>query len=315
MARFVAARLLAGVATMGAVSVLLFFGIDLLPGDPASAALGSSATPAQLAQYRAEFGLDRPLVVRYGDWLGGVLHGDLGRSFPSGTAVTELVGPLVGYTSLLAFLTLLVLVPVGVGLGIASGTREGRPADRAVSLLTLILAATPEFVIAAALIVVLAVWIPVFPQVSLIDQGRPVLGQLDVFAIPVLTLVAAGAAQTCRMVRACVIDVLEQPYIAMARLKGVPERQVVWRHVLPNALGPTLQVIAINLGWLFGGVVVVEAVVEFPGVGRALTQAVIGRDVAVVQSLALMITAVFVVGSVLADIAATALNPRLRGTL
>ncbi len=312
MARFVVVRLLAGAATMWAVSVLLFFGINLLPGDPAAAALGSSATPAQLAQYRIEFGLNRPITVRYADWLGGVLHGDLGRSFPSGTPVTELVGPRIGYTALLALLTLLVLVPLGVSLGVLSGTREGGRTDRVTSMVTLILAATPEFVIAAALMLLLAVWIPIFPRVSLIDTGSPVGGQLRVFVLPALTLVAAGAAQTCRMIRACVIDVLEQPYIAMARLKGVPERQVIWRHALPNALGPTLQVLAINLGWLFGGVVVVEAVFEFPGVGRALTQAVAERDVAVVQSLALIVTGVFVVGSVVADIAASVLNPRLR---
>jgi peptide/nickel transport system permease protein len=136
-----------------------------------------------------------------------------------------------------------------------------------------------------------------------------------VFVLPALTLVAAGAAQMCRMVRACVIDVMERPYVAMARLKGVSENRVIWRHALPNALGPTLQIIALNLGWLFGGVVVVEAVFEFPGVGRALTQAVSTRDVAVVQSLALLITAVFLGGSVIADIAASILNPRLRRKL
>ena len=313
--RFIAMRVLAGVATMWAVTALLFFSINMLPGDPAAAALGSSVTKEQLAQYRIQFGLNRPILHRYLEWLAGVLHGDLGRSFPSGTPVTELLGGRFGYTALLAVLTLAVLVPVGVGLGIASGTREGGRIDRIVSSVTLILAATPEFVIAAGLMLLLAVWIPVFPRVSLIDGSSPIGGQLRVFVLPALTLVAAGAAQTCRMVRACVIDVLEQPYIAMARLKGVPERQVIWRHALPNALGPTLQVIAINLGWLFGGVVVVEAVFEFPGIGRALTQAVSERDVNVVQSLALLITAVFVIGSVAADIAASVLNPRLRRSM
>jgi peptide/nickel transport system permease protein len=313
--RFVALRLLTGVATLWAVTAVLFFGISLLPGDPAMAALGSGATKEQLAQYRVEFGLDQPIVHRYLEWLGGLLHGDLGRAFPSGTPVTELIGPRFGYTALLAALTLAVLIPIGVGAGIATGTREGSLLDRVISSITLVLAATPEFVVAAGLILMFAVWIPVFPRISLIDSSSPVEHQLRVFVLPAITLVAAGAAQTCRMVRACVIDVLEQPYIAMARLKGVPERQVIRRHALPNALGPTLQVIAINLGWLFGGVVVVEAVFEFPGVGRALTEAVTTRDINVVQSLALMITAIFILGSVLADVVAAALNPRLRRSM
>lgn len=315
LARFVIVRVGLGVLTLWAVSFLIFFGIEALPGDAATAALGSSATPERVAQYRADFGLDQPALQRYVEWLGGFLHGDLGRSFPSGTAVAELVGPRVGYTALLAVMTLVLLVPVGVALGVIAGTREGSRTDQVTSSFTLILAAIPEFVIAAIFLLLFAVWIPFFPSVSLIDTQRPVSGQLLVFILPALTLLAAGAAQTCRMVRACIIDVLDQPYIAMARLKGVSERRVIWQHALPNALGPTLQIIALNLGWLFGGVVVVEAVFEFPGIGRALTQAVSTRDVAVVQSLALLITAVFLAGSVLADIAASALNPKLRRKL
>jgi peptide/nickel transport system permease protein len=312
---FVLGRVGLGVLTLWLVSILIFFGIEFLPGDAATAALGSTATPEKLQQFRADFGLDRPAIQRYAEWFVGFLQGDLGRSLPSGTPVAELIGGRVGYTILLASLTLLVLVPAGVALGVLTGTREGSNTDRLASSITLILAAIPEFVIAALLLLLLAVWLPLFPSVSIIDTRSPIGGQLKVFVLPALTLVAAGAAQMCRMVRACVIDVMERPYVAMARLKGVSENRVIWRHALPNALGPTLQIIALNLGWLFGGVVVVEAVFEFPGVGRALTQAVSTRDVAVVQSLALLITAVFLGGSVIADIAASILNPRLRRKL
>ena len=315
LARFVIVRLFVGLLTLWAVSLLIFFGIEALPGDAATASLGSSATPELLEQYRADFGLDRPLVERYGEWLGGIVQGDLGRSFPSGAPVSDLIGDRVGYTATLAGITLLVLVPIGIILGVWSGTREASITDRTVSALTLVLAAVPEFVLAAIILLVLAVWWPVFPSVSLIDTFRPLGEQLDVMALPALTLVAAGAAQTSRMVRACMIDVLRQPYVAMARLKGVPERRVLWQHALPNALGPTLQIIALNVGWLFGGVVVVEAVFEFPGVGRALTQAVTTQDVATVQSLALLVTAVFLAASILADIAAAFLNPKIRRQL
>jgi peptide/nickel transport system permease protein len=312
---FVLTRLGVGVLTLWVVSLLIFFGIEALPGDAATASLGSSATPELLDQYRADFGLDRPAIERYGDWLGGLLHGDLGRSFPSGTPVSDLIAGRIGYTATLAGITLLVLVPVGIVLGVWSGTREASATDRTVSAVTLVLAAIPEFVLAAIVLLVLAVWWPVFPSVSIIDTLRPLGQQLSVMVLPALTLVCAGAAQTSRMVRACMIDVLRQPYIAMARLKGVSERRVLWQHALPNALGPTLQIVALNVGWLFGGVVVVEAVFEFPGVGRALTQAVTTQDVATVQSLALLITAVFLVASIVADIAAAFLNPKIRRKL
>lgn len=315
MLRFVLTRLGVGLLTLWVVSILIFFGIEALPGDAATAALGSSATPELVAQYRTDFGLDRPVTTRYLEWLQGFTTGDLGRSLPSGQPVWDLISSRVGYTSTLALLTLVVLVPVGIVLGMYAGTREASASDRAVSAFTLVLAAVPEFVLAAIFLLLFAVWIEAFPSVSLIDNSRPLADQWRVLVLPALTLVAAGAAQTCRMVRACIIDVLRQPYIAMARLKGVSERRVLWQHGLPNAIGPTLQIIALNVGWLFGGVVVVEAVFEFPGVGRSLTQAVMTQDVATVQSLALLVTAVFLAASILADVAASFLNPKVRRKL
>lgn len=313
--KFVVRRVLVGVATLLAVSVFIFFAIELLPGDAASAALGSNATPELLAKFRADFGLDRPPIVRYFEWIGNFLHGDLGHTMPSGTPVIELLGPKILNTSMLALITILILVPLGVGLGTIAGAKEASRTDRTISVVTLVLNAVPEFVLGAAFLILFAVWIPLFPSVSILDPELSPWAQLSLFVLPTLTLLAAGVAQTTRMVRASMTTVMRSPYIDMARLKGIPEWQVLVKHALPNSIGPALQIVAINLGWLFGGVVVVEAVFEFPGIGSALTQAVNLRDIATVQSLALLITAVFLAGSMIADVMAALVNPRLRRTL
>jgi peptide/nickel transport system permease protein len=313
--RFVIRRVLVGVATLLAVSVFIFFAIELLPGDAASAALGSNATPELLAKFRADFGLDRPAIVRYFEWIWNFLHGDLGHTMPSGTPVIELLGSKILNTTMLALITILILVPMGVGLGTLAGAKEASRTDRAVSVITLVLNAVPEFVLGAAFLILFAVWIPMFPSVSILDPSLNPWEQLSLFVLPTLTLLAAGVAQTTRMVRASMTMVMRSPYIDMARLKGIPEWEVLVKHALPNSIGPALQIVAINLGWLFGGVVVVEAVFEFPGIGSALTQSVNLRDIATVQSLALLITAVFLVGSLIADVTAALVNPRLRRTL
>ncbi|MFT4214341.1 MAG: ABC transporter permease [Microbacterium sp.] len=315
MLKFVLKRTLAGIGALVAVSLFIFFAIDALPGDAATAVLGSSATAESLAQLRAEFGLDRPAIVRYLDWMVAFLQGDLGRAMPSGTPIAEVLGPRILNTTLLAAFTLLFLVPIGLLLGTLAGARESSRLDRGVSVATLVFYSIPEFVIGAFFLLLFATWIPLFPAVSILDPWQSPLSQMQAFVLPMLTLLFAGVAQTARMVRASMTQVMHSPYIAMARLKGVPEWRVIVEHALPNSLGPALQIIAINLGWLFGGVVVVEAVFEFPGIGTALTEAVSTRDVATVQSLSLLITGVFLVGSVLADILAAIVNPRLRRTL
>lgn len=313
--KYVVKRILVGIGTLLAVSVFIFFAIDALPGDAASAVLGSNATPDKLASLRAEFGLDRPAIVRYLDWVVAFAGGDLGRAMPSGTPIIDLLGPRILNTSVLALLTIAILVPAGMFLGMLAGARESSRTDRGISVTTLVFNAIPEFVIGAIFLLLFAVWIPVLPSVSILDPYESPFGQLHLFILPMLTLLFAGVAQTTRMVRASMTQVMQTPYIAMARLKGVPEWRVIMEHALPNAIGPALQIVAINLGWLFGGVVVVEAVFEFPGIGTALTEAVNLRDVATVQSLALLITVVFLIGSVLADILAAFANPRLRRNL
>lgn len=312
MARHILIRIGVGLLTLWAVSLLVFLATQLLPGDAARAALGQQATPQLVAGLRREFGLDRPVLVRYGAWLGGFLRGDLGRSLPSGDPVARILGDHIRNTAALAALTVAVLVPLSLVLGIASAIRRDRPLDHGVAAVTLALISTPEFVVGSLLALLFAVRLGWLPPASLVDSSQPVLGQLSLFVLPTLTLLAASVAQTTRMVRASMIDVLRSDYVAMARLKGVPERRVLLAHALPNALGPTIQVIAFNVAWLAGGVIVVEAVFQFPGIGLALTSAVTARDQPTVEAIAMLVTGVYIGVNLLADILVTVMNPRLR---
>ena len=312
MPRRVLIRIGIGLLTLWAVSLVVFLGTQLLPGDAARAALGQQATPQLVAALRHQFGLDRPVLVRYGDWLWHAAHGDFGRSLPSGDAVTSVIGDHIRNTAALGALTILVLVPLSLVLGIASAVHRNQPLDHGVTGVTLTLISTPEFVIGSLLALLFAVRLGWLPPASLVDATQPLLGQLSLFILPVLTLLAASVAQTTRMVRASMIDVLQADYVVMARLKGVPEWRVLFRHALPNALGPTIQILAINVAWLAGGVIVVEAVFQFPGLGLALTNAVASRDQPTVEAIAMIITTVYVGVNLLADVGMIVLNPRLR---
>lgn len=312
MLKQVALRLAIGLATLWAASALVFLGVQALPGDAAQAALGREATPQLVQELRKQFGLDRPAIVRYGDFLWGFLRGDLGRSLPSGDPVTNVIGGKVENTAALSVATVLFLVPLSVGLGILSAVRRDRAVDHVVGGTTLALISTPEFVVGTLLAVLFAVWLRALPPVSLLDPGRSAFAQPRLLVLPVATLLAASVAQTIRMVRASMIYVLQSEYVQMARLKGVAERRVLLWHALPNALGPTIQVIAINVAWLMGGIVVVESVFQFPGLGSALTHAVAARDEPTVEAIALLITAVYVCVNLVADLAIILLNPRLR---
>ena len=312
MCRLVLIRIGVGLLTLWAVSLVVFLGTQLLPGDAARVALGHEAPAALVAAVRKSFGLDRPVLVRYGEWLAGFVHGDLGRSLPSGATVASIIGDHIRNTVALATVTSALLISISLVLGMASAVLRDRPFDHGVAGVTLALISTPEFVVGSLLAVVFAVWLHWLPPASLVDATQPVLAQTSLFVLPVLTLLAASVAQMTRMVRASMIDVLESDYVQMARLKGVPEHRVLLRHALPNALGPTIQVIAINVAGLAGGVIVVEAVFQFPGLGLALTSAVASRDQPQVEAIVMLITVVYVGVNLLADIGVTLLNPRLR---
>jgi peptide/nickel transport system permease protein len=306
------ARAFVGLAILFAASAVVFFATEVLPGDPARSVLGREASPEALAALRKEFGFDRPVLERYGEWLGGIAHGDLGKSFPSGEPVSEVVSGKIRTTAALALLTLAVLIPVALVLGVVSAIRPGRLLDHGIAATTLALIATPEFVVGSLLILIFALGLGVLPPISLVDPSRGIFRHPVVFVLPVLTLLANSIAQMIRMIRATMIDVLESPYIEVARLKGVPEWRVLFVHALPNALAPALQLIALSIAWLAGGVIIVESLFDMKGVGLELKEAVTRRDLATVQALTLMITFVYVAMNFLADAAVILLNPRLR---
>ena len=313
MAKLILRRLILSVFILLAVSVLVFGATLLLPGDPARAILGQQATPERIAALNAQLNLDEPPVVRYFLWLGGLFVGDFGMSTAFGGPVSELLGDRVTASLVLMVLAAGVSIPVGLFFGIWSALHRGGRRDRAVTWVSLTLAALPEFVIGIALVTIFATSVfQVLPAVTMAPPGTPVWAIPSQLILPTITLALVVAPYIARMMRATMIDVLDSGYVEMARLKGVPERQVILRHAVPHAIGPVAQVIAIQLAWLAGGVVVVEFLFRYPGIGQALIDAVNFRDVQVVQAVSMIVAIVYVVVNLLADIVGILANPKLR---
>jgi len=259
-------------------------------------------------------GLNKPIAQQYVDWLGGILTGNLGKSLVQGqTAVTELLSRRAANSAILVLVSALLSIPLSLLLGSLTALRRDTKLDVSVSIGSLSLAALPEFVIGIGLILFFGTavftWLP---AVSRVDPMVPISDQLELFILPALTLTLAVAPYITRILRASMIEVLESEYVTMARLKGLPERLVLYRHALPNAVGPALQVTALNLAWLAGGVVVVEYLFGFPGIGQALVDAVTNRDMPVVQAICLMIATVYVLANLTADVLTILVSPRLR---
>jgi peptide/nickel transport system permease protein len=312
MTRLLAERAGLGLLTLLAVSALLFFGTNLLPGDVASALLGQDATPEALHNIRAALGLEQPAWLRYLHWLGGAIHGDFGTSLTSARPVGAQVLPRLGNTLLLASLAALVSVPVAVGLGLLSAMREGGVIDRLVSLLSLVTISVPEFFVGYVLTLLFAVQLGWLPSLAVMHGGMPLAERLAAIALPVATLVIVVLAHMLRMTRSALLAVMSAPYIEMAFLKGLPRGTVVLRHALPNAAAPIIAVVALNLGYLVVGVVVVEAVFVYPGAGQLMVDAVSKRDLPVVQACGLVFAATYVGLNTIADMLAIIVNPRLR---
>lgn len=312
MTRLLAERAGLGLLTLLAVSALLFFGTNLLPGDVASALLGQDATPEALHNIRAALGLEQPAWLRYLHWLGGALHGDFGTSLTSARPVGAQVLPRLGNTLLLASLAALVSVPLAVGLGLLSAMREGGMIDRLVSLLSLVTISVPEFFVGYVLTLLFAVQLGWLPSLAVMHGGMPLAERLAAIALPVATLVIVVLAHMLRMTRSALLAVMSAPYIEMAFLKGLPRGTVVLRHALPNAAAPIIAVVALNLGYLVVGVVVVEAVFVYPGAGQLMVDAVSKRDLPVVQACGLVFAATYVGLNTIADMLAIIVNPRLR---
>ena len=307
-------RLGLGILTLFLVSVVVFGATQALPGDPARAILGKQAADkAMYEALRLQLHLNRPRYEQYGIWLKGIVTGHLGTSTASGEPVTTLIRERVANSALLVLLAALISIPVSLLIGALAALWRDSVFDITTSVGSLALAALPEFVIAMLLIFVFATSIMHFmPAVSRIDPSISVWSQLNLLILPVLTLVLAVAPYISRILRASMIEVLESDYVQMARLKGMPERTVMSRHALPNAVIPAIQVSALQLAWLAGGVVVVEYVFNYPGIGSAFIDAVKNRDLPVVQAIALLIAGVYVVANLTADILTILVSPRLR---
>lgn len=313
MGRLILRRLLVSLAVLWVVTLLVFVATLLLPGDPARAILGQQATPDRIAALQHQLHLDAPVWQRYLDWLGGAFTGDLGTSTATQGSVNSLLGGRILASLVLLVAAAVISTPLGLVLGTWSAIRRGRAADHTISGISLVVAALPEFVIGVALIIALSTTVfRIFPSVTLAPPGEPVWNQPSQLVLPVLTLVLVVTPYITRMMRATMTEVLDSGYVEMARLKGIPERTVITRHALPHAVGPVAQVVALQLAWLAGGVVVVEFLFRYPGIGQALIDAVTKRDVQVVQAITLLIAAVYIVVNLLADVVGILADPKLR---
>ena len=312
-------RLALGVLTLFFVSVIIFSAIEFLPGDFTQAVLGQSATEETVAAFRAEIGLDKPAYIRYFDWVGALAQGDLGTSF-SGRAssgvdrsrpVVDLVGPRLANTVFLASMTAIIAVPLALTLGITAALYRGSIYDRVVNAMTLTAISMPEFLVAYILILLLASLNPIFPSLANITDDTPFWERVYKCALPSMTLTLVIVAHMMRMTRAAIISLLASPYIEMARLKGLTPTRVILKHALPNAWAPIANVIAFNLAYLVVGVVVVEVVFVYPGVGQLMVDAVTTRDIPVVQACALIFAATYILLNLTADVISIVTNPRL----
>ena len=305
-------RLGVGLLTLWLITVLVFAGTQLLPGDVAQAVLGQSATPESLAALRAEMGLERPAVVRYGAWMAGLLTGDLGTSIANGARISGLIAERFVNTLMLAGITALLVVPAAIMLGLLAAMHPEGILDRLLSVTTMLLVSVPEFLLGTLLVLVFAVKLRWFPAISYVTEFRSVGQVFHALALPVLTLSLVLLAQMARMTRSTVLNILSSSYIEMAVLKGVRRHRIVARHALVNAVSPLANVVALNLAWLVSGVVVVETIFAYPGLAKLIVDGVASRDFPVIQGCALVFCTAYILFILLADIAAIVSNPRLR---
>ena len=305
------------------MSIVIFIAVNALPGDFAQAILGQGATPEAIESIRRDLGLDQPIFTRYFTWLGGMVAGDLGISFAQLNfqsnlggdqlkTVAEQIAPRFANTMFLATVTASIAVPVSLILGILAALYRNSVFDRATNIFTLSSISSPEFFLAYILILFLAVLNPILPSLSNIFEGMSFSARLEKTLLPALTLTLVVMAHMMRMTRAAIINLLASPYIEMARLKGLNPMRVIVVHALPNALAPIINVIALNLAYLITGVVVVEVVFVYPGIGQLFVDSVKIRDIPVVQACCLIFAAAFILLNLTADILSIISNPRLR---
>ena len=310
---FILGRLALAGAVLWLVSLLVFVGCEVLPGDVAQVALGQYATPESVEALRAQLGLNRPAPERYLDWLGGMARGEWGRSITTRTPVSDLLSERLRNTATLAGVTTLVSVPLALGLGLLMALWPGGVFDRTASVAVLALSATPEFLIGTVAVLFFAVKLRWLPAVANVDPDFGLAKLARALFLPVGTLTLVVTAQIARMTRAAVTNLLDLPFIEMARLKGVPHWRIIFVHALVNVAGPLANVVALNVAYLVSGVVVVETIFAYPGMARLMVDAVEARDLPVVQACAMLFCAAYVLLILAADLVAVLFNPRARG--
>jgi len=310
--RLIAARLGLALLTLLIVSALVFALTGLLPGDAAQQALGQAATPAQVAALRHQFGLDQPAVQRYAQWLLHAVSGNFGTSLSNNLPVSELIATRLPNSLVLAGLTTLVSVPIALMIGITSAMFRGSLLDRVLNVLTLSTVAVPEFLIATIAVLIFAVKLRWLPALSYLSDVSSFEALLRIYAMPVMTLCCVIIAQMARMTRAAVLDQLNASYVEMAILKGASPMRVVLRHVLPNTIGPIANAVALSLSYLFGGVVIVESIFNYPGLASLMVDAVTNRDMPLVQGCVMVFCVAYLALVLVADLCQIVSNPRLR---
>ncbi len=310
--KMIAQRIALGVLLLWAVSAVIFAGTQILPGDVATAMLGQQATPEAVANIRNELGLNRPAVVRYLDWLGHAVRGDFGKSYTNHQDIAKSIGKRLGNTLFLASAAAAISVPLAILLGILAVRYRNTLFDRTLSVVTLSAVSLPEFFAGYLLIVLFAVKLRWLPSTATIRDSMSFGQQLHAIALPTLTLVLVVVGYMMRMTRAAVLNVLSSAYIETAELKGISPSRIIWKHALPNALAPIVNVVALNLAYLVVGVVVVEVIFVYPGMGQYMVDHVAKRDVPVVQACGMIFASVYIILNLIADLAAVLANPRLR---
>ena len=305
-------RLAIAVITLLIVSLAVFFATSMLPGDTASILLGQAATPEAVAGLRKAMHLDEPALLRYVGWLAGLLHGDLGTSYANSMPVAQLIGHRLVATMELAGITTLVSVPLALFLGITAAMLRGSTYDRIVTIVSIGVISIPEFMVATGTVLLFAVYLRWLPALSSVGEAHSFFDLLKIYAMPMITLTFVISAQMIRMTRAALIETINTPYVEMALLKGASRARMVFRHALPNALGPIVNAIALSLSYLVGGVIIVETIFNYPGVAKLMVDAVATRDLPLIQSCAMIFCLGYLLLITAADIIAILSNPRLR---
>lgn len=301
------------IVTLVVMSVVIFMLVEIMPGDVAEMILGQSATPESLEALREARGLNDPLYQRYARWAGGILQGDLGESiYMRGVAINSILWRRVGHSVLLALTAFIIFVPLSIFFGVLAGVKAKKLTDSIISFFGLATMALPEFVSGVFLIGLFAVQLRLFPIVSIIPIGESIFSNLNILILPALSITFVMFGYISRMQRSSMILVLNSDYVRAATLKGMPYKYVIFRHALKNALLPTITIIGMNMGWLFGGLIVVETLFAFPGMGSLLMTAIRTRDVPLIEACVLLITAIFAVSTLVTDMLYGLLNPRIR---